>query len=234
MKSVPNWTDVVLAIAALVGIIVGIIGLLSRSSRTVLINFLRNLWPTICTQRRMTILRTIATTITTIMIVIVLFTVRRIPDGYVIKETVKTAGKKIALNMAGLDRSMDNIVHTIINYNKHPDATRNRVYEDALKQAADKGYVFYIPQRDYYITLINKKGDKRLLTGKERDIIEKVLKEIFKRSDKRDQISLMNEVLRDIRVAEELWIPKKRKVTLSELDIIAVVGGYIGELILEQ
>ncbi|MCK4826664.1 hypothetical protein KA005_63590, partial [bacterium] len=133
-----------------------------------------------------------------------------------------------------LGARMDNIIHAIINYQKDPDATRNRVYEDALKQAAGKGYVFYIPQRDYYITAIKKRNDDYLLTKEERDRIKNSLDDIFKRSNKRDQMSLMNEVISDIRVTKELWIPKERLADLSTLDLIGVVGGYIGELILEQ
>ena len=43
----------------------------------------------------------------------------------------------------------------------------------------------------------------------------------------------MNEVLRDIRVTEELWMPKEREIDLSPLDLIGVAGGYIGELMLK-
>ena len=171
--------------------------------------------------------------ITTILIY---SSINRLPDAKTVTETARTVGSELAgmkMNMALFSKGMDNIIHTIIRYQKEPEAARNRVYEDALKQAAAKSYVVNIPQRDYYVTVTNKRGDKRLLTRKEADILEKVLKEIFERSNKRDQISLMNEVLSDIRVTEELWKPKERKVELSELDIIGVVGGYIGEIVLK-
>lgn len=178
----------------------------------------------------------IISAITLIMTILILSLIKDLPDVKEVNQTVRKVGNKItAKNMASLSSGIDSIIHAIVEYQKDPEETRNRVYEDALRQAADKGYVFYIPQKNYYITAINKRNDKRLLTKEETDIIEKVLKEIFERSSKRDQISLMNMVLSDIRVTEELWKPKKRKVkvSLSELDIIGVVGGYIGELVLK-
>lgn len=182
----------------------------------------------------MTILRAIAATIVAIMVVLVFFTTKRLPTAGTLEKTVKKVGNKIAAkNMASLSSSMDNIIHTIIGYQKDPDATRNRVYEDALRQAADKGYVFYVPQKNYYITAINKRNDESLLTEEEKNRIKNSLDDILKRSEKRDQISLMNMVLSDIRVTEELWMPKDRVDDLSPLDLMTVVGGYIGELILK-
>lgn len=176
----------------------------------------------------------IISTITVIITILIFSSIRDLPDAKKIKRTVRIVGDNIAAkNMASLSSSMDNIIHTIIGHQKDPDATRNRIYEDALKQAADKGYVFYIPQKDYYVTAKERRGDERLLTEKERNRIKNSLDDILKRSNKRDQISLMNMVLSDIRVTEELWMPKERLVELSELDIIGVVGGYIGELVLE-
>lgn len=176
----------------------------------------------------------IISTITLIMTILIYSSMKDLPDAKKVNQTVRTVGNNIAAkNMASLSSSIDNIIHTIINYQKDPDATRNRVYEDALKQAADKSYVFYIPQKNYYITAKNWRDDKRLLTKEERSRIEDSLDDIFNRSDKRDQISLMNMVLSDIRVTEKLWIPKDRVADLSPHDLIGVVGGYIGERILE-
>lgn len=231
--SSPNWAEVLVAIAAAVGVIVAIIGVLSTRSRAALSNSVRAAWSSFL--KKKAILRDLVTTITAIMLVAVFFTTKRLPTAGTIEKTVKKVGNKIAAtNMVSLGARMDNIIHAIINYQKDPDATRNRVYEDALKQAAGKGYVFYIPQRDYYITAIKKRNDDYLLTKEERDRIKNSLDDIFKRSNKRDQMSLMNEVISDIRVTKELWIPKERLADLSTLDLIGVVGGYIGELILEQ
>lgn len=175
------------------------------------------------------------TTIAMIITILVFLSIKGLPDADKVMQTAEIVGNSIvARNTASLSKSMDNIIHTIIDNQKDPDVTRNRIYEGALKQAADKGYVFYIRQKNYYITAKNWRDDKRLLTGEETDIIEKVLKEIFERSDKRDQISLMNMVLSDVRVTKELWMPKERLVDLSPLDLIGIVGGYIGEHILEQ
>ena len=177
----------------------------------------------------------IISTIIVIMTILIFSSIKDLPNVAIIEETAGKVGRSIAAkNMASLSSSMDNIIHAIINFQKDPDATRNRVYEDALKQAADKGYVFYIPQKNYYITALNKRNDEHLLTEEERNRIEKSLGEILKRTNKRDQISLMNMVLSDIRVTEELWMPKERLADLTPLDLIGVVGGYIGELILER
>lgn len=190
-------------------------------------------------ERYMDILRTFAAVIVAILvvlvfsIVLVFFTIKELPDAKKVNQTVRKVGNNIAKkNMASLSSDMDNIIHTIINYRKDPDATRNRVYEDALKQAANKGYVFYIPQKNYYIIPKNARDDKRLLTEKEREHIKNSFDDILKRSNERDQISLMNMVLSDIRVTEELWIPKERLVNLTPIDLTGVVGGYIGELVL--
>jgi hypothetical protein len=181
------------------------------------------------------VLRTFSAVIVAIMVVHLFFITERLPTIVNIEETVKKVGNNIAaVNMASLGARMDNIIHAIINYQKDPKATRNRIYEDALKQAADKGFVFYIPQRDYYITQTNKRDDEYLLTKKERNRIKNSLDDIFKRSNERDQMNLMNMVLSDIRVIEELWMPKERLDTLSPIDLIGVVGGYIGELILKR
>lgn len=176
----------------------------------------------------------IVSTITVIMAILIFFSIKDLPDANKVMQTARKVGNNIAAkNMSSLSNGMDNIIHAIIGYQQDPDAARNRIYEDALKQAADKGYVFYIPQRDYYITALNKRNDERLLTEEERIRIKNSLDNIVKRSNERDQISLMNMVLSDIRVTEELWIPKERLVDLSPLDLIGVVGGYIGEHILK-
>jgi hypothetical protein len=173
-------------------------------------------------------------TITLIITILIFSSIKDLPDANTVTLIARTVGNDIAgRNMASLSRSMDNIIHAIIHYQEDPDATRNRVYEDALKQAADKGYVFYIPQRDYYITGLNKRNSKRLLTEEERNRIKTSLDDILKRSDKRDQISLMNMVLSDVRVTGELWTPKERLADLSSLGLMGVVGGYIGELMVE-
>jgi len=176
----------------------------------------------------------IISTITLIITILIYSSIKDLPDAKKVNQTVKRVGNKIAAkNMASLSSSMDSIIHTIIGHQKDPDATRIRVYEDALRQAADRGYVFHIPQENYYITAIDRRNDESLLTEEERKRIKKSLDDILKRTDKQDQISLMKEVLSAIRVKEELWKPKERKVTLSEIDIVGIVGGYIGELILK-
>lgn len=176
----------------------------------------------------------IVSTIAVIVAIMVVVTIKDLPDAKTVEKTPRIAGDNVtAKNMASLSMSVDSIIHTIIDYQKDPDATRNRVYRGALKQAAHRGYIFYIPQRDYYITALNKRNTERLVTEEERNRIKISLDDALKRSDKRDQISLMSEVLGDVRVRGELWKPKERKVALSELDIIGVVGGYIGELVLK-
>lgn len=176
----------------------------------------------------------IISTITLIMTILLYSSLKDLPDAKKVAQITRAEGKKIAArNMASISGGIDNIIHTILDYQKDPDGTRDRVYEEALKQTADKGYIFFIPQRDYYVTAPDKRNEERLLTEDERDRIENSLNDIFERSTKRDQLSLLHMVLSDIRVGDELWKPKERKVKLSPLDLMGVVGGYIGELILK-
>jgi uncharacterized membrane protein YgaE (UPF0421/DUF939 family) len=237
-----HLSTVVFLVIALIFLAITIIAFFVLFSKTLSLTLItstikkivRDLLAPFIEKRYMSTLHTFAAVIVAIMVVLVFFTTKRLPTTGAIEKIARKMGNNIAAkNMASLSSSMDNIIHTIISYQKDPDATRNLIYEDALKQAAVKGYVFYIPQRDYYITALNKRNHERLLTEEERNRIENSLDEIFKRSNERDQISLMNMILSDIRVTEELWKPKERLADLSPLDLIGVVGGYIGEHILK-
>ena len=233
MNLLANWAGNLAAIATAVLAIIAIITF--ALDRTKFINAIRTTWPGFFKKRYLDILRIIFTVIIVILIALVYIKTKQLPDSNKVVQTATAVGYNIAEKyMASLRSRMDDIVHTIINFQKDPKATRNRIYEKALRQAADKGYIFYIPQKDYYITAMTKREDKYHLTKKERNLIKNSLEDIFKRSNERDQINLMSMILSDIRVTDELWKPKKRLVDLSPIDIIGIVGGYIGELILEK
>ncbi len=113
---------------------------------------------------------------------------------------------------------------------------RKVVYSNALDQARDNGYVYFISER-YLTSEAWRDKDKgtKLLTSEEKGIVEKC----FGEHKGEDLYSLMYAVLSDDKMIVALQekqaydVPidsKGRTRQLSAYDKIGVIGGYIGEL----
>lgn len=163
-----------------------------------------------------------------------------LPTTEAVRKVIKEEGGTIA------KESVEKISYVVIECQKDLSGARNTLYENVFtnKEIQLKGYVCQEAPKLHVTSHLWKnteRGNKRLLIDNERILIKEIIGDNLKGGNI-DQRHLMNLVLGDSRIIRGILkdtflsdrVIDSELVHLSPYEKIVVIGGYIGELILEN
>lgn len=160
----------------------------------------------------------------------------------IVKENIELLKKTDTCVRRCVDEVAEKVVVKLIIFRKEPAETRSAVYQEALEQTGENGYIFFVGEAplfgEGYLTAENYWEEEwRLLTKTERRIVAKWFKTI---NEGKSLLSLLDMLLSNDTVARELSIVKSYEVKvgpekeitchITPYDKIGIIGGYIGEL----